>query len=117
MALTAFDDRPVVLMLGGRNKNNSFAELALHVRDSAKSVVVFGEAAPDIVAALSGAGVAFELCGSMLEALACATRIAGDGETVLLSPACASFDEFDGYAHRGDVFRAAVAELSGVGTR
>lgn len=117
MALTAFGERPVVLMLGGRNKDNSFTELALHARDSAKSVVLFGEAAPDIAEALSEIGVAYESCGTMLQALGCATRMADDGETVLLSPACASFDEFDGYAHRGDAFRAAVAELYQVGSR
>lgn len=117
MALTAFGDRPVVLMLGGRNKDNSFAELASHVHDSVKSVVVFGEAAPDISAALSRVGVAHEICATMLQALSCAARAASDGETVLLSPACASFDEFDGYAHRGDAFRAAVGTLCQAGSR
>ncbi|MDO8986890.1 MAG: UDP-N-acetylmuramoyl-L-alanine--D-glutamate ligase, partial [Coriobacteriia bacterium] len=56
-------------------------------------------------------------CGTMLQALECATHSAVDGGTVLLSPACASFDEFEGYSHRGDVFRAAVAELRQVGSR
>lgn len=116
MALTAFVDRPVLLMLGGRNKDNSFTELAQAAYGGTRTVVVFGEAAPEIVVALEAEGVACEVRATMLEALACASQLAGPGDVVLLSPACASFDEFDGYAHRGRAFKAAVLAGSGEAT-
>lgn len=116
MALTAFVDRPVLLLLGGRNKDNSFAELAEKARVGTRIVVAFGEAAPEIVGALQATGATYEVRDTMLEALACAAQLADPGDVVLLSPACASFDEFDGYAHRGRVFKSAVIAGDGEGT-
>jgi len=113
MALTAFADAPVILLLGGRNKDNSFDELARRAHGSTKCVVVFGESADEIASALKAAEVRYELRATMLEALDCASDLAEPGDVVLLSPACASFDEFEGYAHRGRVFKSAV--LSGRG--
>jgi len=113
MALTAFADRPVILMVGGRNKDNSFDELAERAFDSTKCVVVFGEASAEIVAALDAVGAEYEVRPTMLEALSCASELAEPGDVVLLSPACASFDEFEGYAHRGRVFRSSVLASRG----
>ncbi len=112
MALTAFSQTPTILLLGGRNKDNSFTELAAAAARDAKVVVVFGEAAPQIASALAGAGVRPRAKATMLEALECASDLARSGDVVLLSPACASFDEFDGYAHRGGVFKGRVAEMA-----
>lgn len=109
MALTAFDDRPVVLLLGGRNKGSSFSELAAVAAGSTRAVIVFGEAAGEISTALQGAGVTPLREPGMREAYARARSLAAPGDAVLLSPACASFDEFSSYVERGDVFRGLVA--------
>ncbi|MDP2182485.1 MAG: UDP-N-acetylmuramoyl-L-alanine--D-glutamate ligase [Actinomycetota bacterium] len=111
MALSAFRDRPVVLLLGGRNKDNLFDEIAEAAR-SCRGVVAFGEAADEIVAAFDAAGT--PVVGA--NGLADATRIAHDlalpGDAVLLSPACASFDEFSGYAERGRTFKRMVLKMA-----
>ncbi len=113
-ALTAFDGRPVVVLLGGRNKDNSFAGLARAVRAADARPVVFGEAAEEIARYLAAEGVAFTMAATMTAAVPVATRIAGElpGSAVVLSPACASFDEFGGYAERGRVFKEHVAALA-----
>jgi UDP-N-acetylmuramoylalanine--D-glutamate ligase len=73
--------------------------------------VLIGKDAPALAAALQGV-CTLETAGSMQEAVAAATRVARrEGDTVLLSPACASFDMFRDYGHRGDVFAAAVRDL------
>lgn len=112
MALTAYQDHPVILLLGGRNKGSDFVELAVTAGRATKSVIVFGEAANEIARALESVGVEYALCETMLHAVTRASEIAEPGDAVLLSPACASFDEFDGYSHRGRVFKAAVAQMS-----
>lgn len=112
MALTAFEERPLILLLGGRNKGSSFSELAARVRESARAAIVFGEAAVEIGGALADAGVEplFEV--GMADALHRARAIADEGDVVVLSPACASFDEFSSYAERGDTFRSLVEQLA-----
>jgi len=106
MALTAFADRSVILLLGGRNKGNDFSELCDDVR-ACRAVVAFGEAGADIAAALDEC-VTVIRAGGMRDAVEAARQLARPGDVVLLSPACASFDEFSGYAERGDTFRATV---------
>lgn len=108
-ALAAFQ-HPVIVLLGGRNKGNSFDELARVARERASLAVAFGEAGRDIAASLAAAGVPHEQVATMSDALALAARRAREGDTVVLSPACASFDEFDNFEHRGAVFKALVAE-------
>ncbi len=98
----------IVLMLGGQDKGVSFTELARRVRQLVKHVVVFGQDAERIASVMSG--VATSRARTMTAALATARGLAAPGDIVLLSPACASFDEFEGYAHRGDVFRSHVLE-------
>jgi UDP-N-acetylmuramoylalanine--D-glutamate ligase len=111
-ALTAFDDRGVVLLLGGHNKGNDFSALAAEVAMSCRAAILFGEAREELAAAFAGLAVEVEVQPTMLDAVAAASRIAEAGEVVLLSPACASFDEFTSYEHRGRVFKDAVARLA-----
>jgi UDP-N-acetylmuramoylalanine--D-glutamate ligase len=102
---------PLVMIAGGEGKGQDFAPLARAFRGKVRHVVLIGKDAPALTAALAGV-CTLETVASMQEAVVAATRVArGDGDTVLLSPACASLDMFRDYAHRGDVFAAAVREL------
>jgi UDP-N-acetylmuramoylalanine--D-glutamate ligase len=74
--------------------------------------VLIGADRAQIRAVLEAAGVPCMDAGSMQEAVASARSLAGVGDVVLLSPACASFDMFDSYEHRGEVFKAVVHELT-----
>ena len=98
-----------VLILGGEGKGQDFAPLAEPARELVSCALLIGRDAPLIEKAL--AGVRVERCASLEEAVARAASIAQPGEAVLLSPACASFDMFRDYKHRGDVFAAAVRNL------
>jgi UDP-N-acetylmuramoylalanine--D-glutamate ligase len=110
-ALTCFD-KPVVLILGGRNKNNDFGQLATHVRRYAAAIIAYGEARNEIKQALCAACPgSLQTAESFEQAFDLARRQAQPGQTVLLSPACASFDLFKNYAERGDAFRQLVGEL------
>ncbi|WP_372683560.1 UDP-N-acetylmuramoyl-L-alanine--D-glutamate ligase [Desulfosarcina sp.] len=110
-ALACFDD-PVILIMGGQNKKGDFSALKSQVRRRVKTLVVMGEAKDEIVTALAGDPERGILeAGSMQEAVEKAYDAAVDGEIVLLSPACASFDMFDNYAQRGDRFREIVERL------
>ena len=98
---------PVVLIMGGRNKRGRFEPLREAIRAHVKTLVVMGEAAGEIAGAVDGS-VPITFAGDMTEAVAVARRAASPGDTVLLSPGCASFDMFRSYAERGDCFRDAV---------
>jgi UDP-N-acetylmuramoylalanine--D-glutamate ligase len=102
----------VVLIAGGEGKLQDFAPLRAALLGAARAVVLIGRDTPLIQAALAGSGVPVERAATMPEAVAAAARAARPGDVVLLSPACASFDMFENYQHRGKVFRAAVEELS-----
>jgi UDP-N-acetylmuramoylalanine--D-glutamate ligase len=101
----------VVLIAGGEGKQQDFAPLRAAVIGAARAVVLIGRDAALIGGVLAGSGVALEQAGTMPEAVESAFRAARPGDVVLLSPACASFDMFENYKHRGSVFRAAVEEL------
>jgi UDP-N-acetylmuramoylalanine--D-glutamate ligase len=103
--------RRTVLILGGEGKGQNFAPLAPAIRERAKQVLLIGRDAPLIRKAIAEAGVPVESCPSLEAAVARAAQIASAGDAVLLSPACASFDMFRDYRHRGDVFAAAVKAL------
>jgi UDP-N-acetylmuramoylalanine--D-glutamate ligase len=105
--------RKAVLILGGEGKGQNFAPLVPVVRERAKHVLLIGRDAALIEKALAPAGVALEHCRSLDAAVTRAARLAEPGDAVLLSPACASFDMFRDYKHRGDVFAAAVQGLTG----
>ncbi len=104
--------RRAVLIAGGDGKGQDFAPLARAAAAHARCVLLIGRDAPRIAAALSRAGVAFEHCASLEAAVSRAARIAAQGDAVLLSPACASFDMFRDYRHRGEAFAAAVRALA-----
>ena len=110
-ALEGFDV-PVVLLAGGDGKGQDFAPLAPAVRAHARAVVLIGRDAEAIAAALAGTGVPLHRAPSMEAAVRAAFALAREGDAVLLSPACASFDMFRNYGHRGDVFAAAARSLA-----
>ena len=113
-ALTAYEDG-VRLILGGSLKGSSFAELATAVAHGpVVSVDVYGEAAGQIASALAAARVPHRTHPHLADAVQAAAAGASAGDVVLLSPACASFDEFRDYAERGEVF-AGLAEEVAVG--
>jgi UDP-N-acetylmuramoylalanine--D-glutamate ligase len=101
---------PLVMIAGGIGKGQDFTPLAQAFRGKVRHVVLIGKDAPVLAAALQGV-CPTQTAVSMQEAVVAAARAASKGDTVLLSPACASFDMFRDYGHRGDVFAAAVREL------
>ncbi len=105
-------DRKVVIILGGEGKGQDFSPLAAPVARHARAVVLIGRDAPLIRAALEDGDVPLVLAESMADAVAIANGKAHAGDAVLMSPACASFDMFDNYEHRAEVFVQAVVDLA-----
>jgi len=103
-------DGPLILIAGGQGKGADFGELAAGIGENVRAVVLLGEAADEIEQALNDS-LPIERAGSMADAVGRAAAIAVAGDTVLLSPACASFDMFAGYQERGELFMRAVKEL------
>ena len=99
--------KKAVLILGGEGKGQDFSPLREPVREFATGVLLIGRDAPLIEKVVAG-----ERCSSLEAAVERAAQIAKAGEAVLLSPACASFDMFRDYKHRGEVFAAAVKALA-----
>jgi UDP-N-acetylmuramoylalanine--D-glutamate ligase len=112
VGLSAFPaGRPsVVLLLGGRGKRAPYAPLRPLFPGRVKALLTIGEDAPAIEAELGGL-VPTEPCGDLASAVARARRIAAPGDVVLLSPACASYDQFRDYEERGEAFRALARAL------
>jgi UDP-N-acetylmuramoylalanine--D-glutamate ligase len=106
-ALESFTER-VVLIAGGKGKGQDFAPLADAARGRVGHAIVIGEDGGTIAAALAAAGVGVSAAETLASAVAAARAAAEPGDVVLLSPACASFDMFDNYEHRGDVFKELV---------
>ncbi len=102
---------PLVMIAGGAGKGQDFAPLAAAFQDKVRHVVLIGKDAPAIEQVMMGVCSA-ERAASMEDAVTAAARAALPGDTVLLSPACASLDMFRDYGHRGDVFAAAVRALA-----
>jgi UDP-N-acetylmuramoylalanine--D-glutamate ligase len=98
----------VHLIAGGRGKAQDFSPLAASVAERARAVYLIGEAAEEIAAALQSTGVPLRACGSLEAAVPAATRQAVAGDTILLSPACASYDQFSDFEARGVRFRELV---------
>ena len=107
--------QPVVLIAGGDGKGQDFAPLRPVVLEHARAVVLIGRDTPAIEAALQGPGVTLVRAGDMEDAVAKAASLARPGDAVLLSPACASFDMFRNYSHRGEAFAAAARAVAGAG--
>jgi UDP-N-acetylmuramoylalanine--D-glutamate ligase len=111
-ALNGFT-QPVVLIAGGEGKAQDFTPLREPVRRRARAVILIGRDAALIAAALGGSGVPCINAVDMDDAVRRARATAQRGDAVLLSPACASFDMFDNYKHRGETFAGAVRKLAG----
>ena len=111
-ALLAFDSG-LVLILGGRDKGGDYTILRPLVRQRVKTVVLMGEASGKIQSQLEGI-VPMQRVASMQEAVTTAFKMSQKGDTVLLAPACASFDMFQNYEDRGHAFKEAVNSLRAV---
>ncbi|MBO5115627.1 MAG: UDP-N-acetylmuramoyl-L-alanine--D-glutamate ligase [Peptococcaceae bacterium] len=110
-AIEAYDN-PLVLILGGLNKGSDFAQLAALVKARVRRVVVLGEAKDSIIQALQQAGFDhYTAADTFEEAVRVAAAQAEQGDVVLLSPACASWDMFKSYEERGDLFKQIVNSL------
>ena len=103
----------IVLIAGGVDKGGSYEPLAERMAGEGRAVVVLGEAAPLVEQAFLGTSIELRRAASMAEAVRQASALARAGDTVLLAPACSSFDMFRSYAERGDVFQRAVQSLGG----
>ncbi len=108
-ALQAFD-QPIVLFLGGRDKGNDYSRLTDLVRERVKAIIAIGESAEKVEKAFRNV-TALQKADSIEEAVKTAKNLARSGDVVLLSPACASFDWFKNYEHRGQVFKELVNKL------
>ena len=109
-ALEAFE-RNIIVILGGKDKGSDYTVLAPLIRSRVKLMVLIGAASDKIAEHLEGAGPMIR-AGSMHDAVLKAMENAAGGDVVLLAPACASFDMFDNYEHRGRVFKEVVRELA-----
>ncbi|MFZ2087293.1 MAG: UDP-N-acetylmuramoyl-L-alanine--D-glutamate ligase [Desulfobaccales bacterium] len=107
-SLASFN-RPVILIAGGRDKDSDFRLLNDLIKDRVKALVLIGETREHLARVWKGLAPAYP-AADMPEAVARAAALANSGEVVLLSPACASFDMFRDYAHRGEIFQKAVKE-------
>ncbi len=104
-------DRPTVWIVGGVDKGNDYSELVELVKEKVKAIICLGTENQKIVEAFSEHVETIVEAGSAMEAVAYGYRLAKKDETVLLSPACASFDLFENYEDRGNQFKAAVRSL------
>ena len=111
-------DRKVILIAGGHDKHIPFDGLAREMRDHVKALFLVGETAPAIEKAVRGApgcdpaALPVTVLDDFRETVLAASAYAKEGDVVLLSPACSSFDRFKNFAERGDTFRAIVEELT-----
>ena len=109
VATKSFDD-PIILILGGKNKNSDFRLLLPHTKRHVKHIVSYGEAGGEIAAAI-GDAVRLNCVSSLSEAVASAHNLASPGDIVLMSPGCASFDQFNNFEERGEKFISLVNNL------
>jgi UDP-N-acetylmuramoylalanine--D-glutamate ligase len=105
-ALAAYADEPVHLILGGSLKGEDFGPLAAAVGPNVRSIHLIGEAAEQLARAFAGRETFDD--GDLEHAVAHAARLASPGDVVLLSPACASYDQFENFEQRGDAFRKLI---------
>ena len=104
-------DKPTVWIVGGVDKGNDYSELLDLVKDKVKAIICLGLDNQKIIDTFSSSVETIVEAKSAMEAVAYGYRLASKDETVLLSPACASFDLFENYEHRGDLFKEAVRKL------
>ena len=104
-------DAPVRLILGGRAKGEDFAPFARSLPPNVAAIYLVGEAADELGAALDVAGRSYERVGTIAGAVEAAAQAARPGDVVLLSPACASYDQYESFEQRGEDFRKRVEGL------
>ena len=118
-ALEAFD-QPKIIIAGGYDKNLSFDEFGEKIATNAKAAILMGQTAHKIASAIKGhkgiraqehEGTRVEIVDSLAQAVRLANRLAESGDVVLLSPACASYDMFDNFQHRGEQFCRLVKQI------
>ncbi|MCH2451078.1 MAG: UDP-N-acetylmuramoyl-L-alanine--D-glutamate ligase [Gracilimonas sp.] len=102
---------PLTLILGGRDKGNDYSELKAQIREKVHTIIAIGESRDRIEEQLGKTAPNFVRVETMGGAVRAAQKVAKKGEVVLLSPACASFDMFDSYEHRGKIFKEEVNKL------
>ena len=110
--VAAYDDAPIHLILGGSLKGEDFGPFARDLPRNVRSIHLIGEATAELAAALEAAGRAYDSAGDLATAVAHTAAAAQPGDVVLLSPACASYDQFANFEERGDTFRRLVEELA-----
>jgi UDP-N-acetylmuramoylalanine--D-glutamate ligase len=108
----AYADAPLRLILGGSRKGEDFGPFARDLPDTVRSIYLIGESADDFAAALDAAARPYVRSGDLASAVARAAADAEPGDVVLLSPASASYDQFDNFEHRGEAFRRLVEKLA-----
>ena len=108
-ALECFHE-PIILIMGGRDKDGNYDVLKPLIRDQVKYLILLGEAS-DLIYAVLGSATRTDRAVSMEDAVAKAHASASEGDVVLLSPACSSFDMFKSYTHRGEMFKTEVNKL------
>ncbi len=106
-------DTPIVLIAGGRDKGGNWDGFKKALKERVKALVAIGEFADKLIEMAKEIGIGFAKAMSMEEAVQQAFQLASPGDTVLMSPGCASFDMFTSYAQRGEKFKEAVKRLSG----
>ncbi|MBI04385.1 MAG: UDP-N-acetylmuramoyl-L-alanine--D-glutamate ligase [Pelagibacteraceae bacterium] len=109
VATNSFDN-PIILILGGKNKNSDFRLLLPHTKRHVKHIVSYGEAGGEIATAI-GDAVRLNRVSSLRQAVASAHKLAAPGDIVLMSPGCASFDQFNNFEERGNKFAYLVNNL------
>ena len=110
VATNSFEN-PIILILGGKNKNSDFRLLLPHTKRHVKHIVSYGEAGGEIAAAI-GDAVRLNRVSSLSQAVASAHKLAAPGDIVLMSPGCASFDQFKNFEERGNKFVYLVKNLN-----
>lgn len=111
-ALASYGDAPIILVGGGRNKGNNFDDLGVLIAEKCKSLILIGEAAEDMSVSAKKAGMEdVTIVEDMAAAVLLAAKKGKKGDVVLLSPANASFDQFNSFEHRGEVFKELVLKL------
>jgi UDP-N-acetylmuramoylalanine--D-glutamate ligase len=109
--IAAYPGQPLRLILGGSLKGESFDGLAEGLPPTVRSIDLIGEATEELAAALGRAGRTYRRSGDLATAVGAAAGDAEPGDVVLLSPACASYDQFRNFEERGETFRRLVGEL------
>ena len=108
-AIASFDN-PLWIILGGKDKHSDYRPLAEALQGKVRKALLIGQASP-LIEQQIGAEVPIGHCGTIENAVAFAVQAAAPGDVVLLAPACASFDQFQSYEHRGKVFKQLVNAL------